>query len=109
MSEKTEGIREVYGLLNVRSSAKRRACELIKYYQNHHPTVYISNEKNHYYECAIKEAYSAVRGSDDMPVEVLDRLLAKYDTWTHTGLENDAVFSIMMRAVDDLIDLILTS
>lgn len=90
-------------------SVKRNACKLISYYLDHHKEIYVSDEKNFYYDYAIKEAYREVYRGNDAPIKILDRLLAKYDTWAHTGLENDSTFSVMVSAVDDLIDLIQTS
>ena len=73
------------------------------------PTVYQSSEKNFFYVNAIKEAYKAVKESNDTPLNVLDGLLEKYDSWAHAGCSNDYVFSVSTSAVDDIIDLIISS
>ena len=90
-------------------SAKHKACERIGYYYDHHPTIYLAEDKKHYYKYAIKEAYRAVKSSSDMPLDVLDRLLVKYDEWSHTGCKNDYAFGICMAAIEDIIDMLLKS
>lgn len=89
--------------------SKRHVLDLISYYYDHHPTVYISDEKNYFYTYAIKTAYREVSRSHDTPLNVLERMLTRFDEWAHTGCSNDYVFSVSVSAVEDIIDLILTS
>lgn len=96
--------RDNQGYMNI----KKEACRLIKEYRENHPTIYLSSEKSFYYDFAIDEAYKEVRRSHDTPLNVLDRLLSRYDDWAHCGCENDEVFSIFVRAIDDLIDKIIS-
>lgn len=103
MSERTRRLNKAF------MSTKKRACNLIRHYLIHHPTIYVSDDKNFYYEYAIKEAYKEVRMGQDTPINILDQLFTKYDTWAHTGLDSDRTFGVMAAAVDDLIDMILTS
>ena len=88
---------------------KNKACELISYFYDHHPKKYLSAEKNHIYEFALKEAYREVRLGRDTPLNILDCLLAKYDSWAHCDCSNDGDFSIMACAVEDLIDTLVNS
>lgn len=91
------------------SSARFRACEIISCYLHHHDSVSWSFEKNCYYEWAIKEALIAVKTSNDTPLNVLDRILAKYDSWAHDESEAAKRFAVASSAIDDLIDQLLTS
>ena len=88
---------------------KRHVLELITYYYDHHHPVHISEEKEFFYDHALKMAYKEVYRSHDAPLAVLDRLLVQYDEWAHTGCSNDWVFSVSVSAIEDLIDLIQTS
>lgn len=90
-------------------ASKRHVLDLITYYYDHHPTVYISDEKNFLYGFAIKTAYKEVYRSHDTPLNVLERLLVRFDEWAHTKCSNDYVFSVSSSAIEDIIDLILTS
>lgn len=91
------------------ANAKRHVLDLIMYYHDHHNEISLSEEKNFFYDYGIKMAYKEVYRSFDPPMAVLDRLLVQYDEWAHSGCSNDWTFSIFARAVEDLIDLILTS
>lgn len=87
--------------------AKLHALELIKYYKDHHKPVYTSFEKNCFYDWGLQEAYDQIYHSHDAPLEVLDALLSKYDTYAHTECEGSERFRIVVSAIDDLIDHIL--
>lgn len=87
---------------------KIRVLEMIKYYRDNHPTIYVSFEKSCHYDWAIDEAYNTVARSTDAPMEVLDRLLSKYDGWAHTNTRSSWIFSVAASAIEDLIDHILT-
>ena len=103
MSERTK--RNTASLMNT----KHKACELITYFYDHHSKKYLSAEKEHIYDFALKEAYREVLLGRDTPLNILDCLLVKYDSWAHTDCSNDADFSIMARAVEDLIDMLINS
>lgn len=90
-------------------SPRKNALNIINYYRTHHRSVYVSSEKNLIYDWTLNEAYYAVLRSDSTPLSVLERLLAKYDTWAHTESRSAEDFKIAVSAVDDLIDLLLTS
>lgn len=96
-------------LARSRSSARVNACDLIAYYLDHHDAVQWSFEKNCYYEWAIKEALITIKCSDDTPIEVLDRMLAKFDSWAHCESAASERFAVAASAIDDIIDLLLTS
>ena len=89
--------------------SKRHVLDIISRYYKHHSDPYFSDEKNHLYSFAIMTAYKEVRQSHDTPLNVLERMLARFDEWAHTGCSNDYVFSVSLSAVEDIIDLILTS
>lgn len=91
------------------ASARRHACELISYYLHHHDAIRLSFEKNCHYEWAIKEALIAIKRSDDTPLNVLDLMLVKYDSWGHNKSEAAERFRIAASAIDDIIDLLLTN
>lgn len=87
--------------------AKLHVLELIKYHIDHHKPVYASFEKNCYYDWGLQEAYDHVYRSREAPLEALDGLLAKFDTYAHTDCEGSERFKIVVSAIDDLIDNIL--
>lgn len=89
--------------------AKIHALELIQYYKDHHKPVYMSFEKNCFYDWGLQEAYERVRTSHDAPLAVLDRLLAKYDGYAHCDRDGAERFRIVVAAIDDLIDVISNS
>ena len=92
-----------------RASAKYRACEVMAYHLKHHDSVFLPFEKMCYYEWAVKEAIREVKASSDTPLNVLDRLLVKYDERAHTNCGSSEAFKVASAAIDDLIDLLLTS
>ena len=87
--------------------AKLHVLDLIKYHIDHHKPVYLSFEKNCYYDWALREAYEQVYRSHEAPLDVLDELLAKFDTYAHSECENADRFKVVVSAIDDLIDIIL--
>lgn len=91
------------------ASTKFRACEVIAYYLKHHDSIHLSFEKTCYYEWAIKEALREVKSSNDTPLNVLDRMLVKYDERAHRHTDSADAFKIAASAIDDLIDLLITS
>lgn len=91
------------------ASARYRACEIIAYYLKHHDSIVLSFEKTCYYEWAIKEALREIKLSDDTPLNVLDRMLVKYDARAHTHADSADAFKVAATAIDDLIDLLITS
>lgn len=95
--------------INALSRTRQEALKIISYYYEHHPKKYLSDEKNFQYEFGLKEAYREVRLGRDTPLNILDRLVAQYDSWAHCDCSNDDAFGIMATAVDDLIDMILNS
>ena len=86
---------------------KRHTLERIRYYLNHHDTVHFSFEKLSYYEWAIKEACREIKTSMEPPLDVLDRLLIKYDEWAHTTAKSAEAFKVASTAIEDLIDLLI--
>ena len=91
------------------AKTKQKACELISYYYDHHSKKYLSDRKEFTYDFALKEAYREVRLGRDTPLNILDRMLVQYDSWAHTDCENDDDFSVMARAIEDLIDMLVNS
>lgn len=85
---------------------KIHVLELIQYYIDHHKPVYMSFEKNCFYDWGLKEAYGHVYRSHDAPLAALDQLLAKYDTYAHADGESVERFRIVVAAIDDVIDLV---
>lgn len=103
MSERTKRNNKAY------IEPRRRVLDLISYYYKHHADPYISDEKNFLYGHAIKTAYEEVYRAHDTPLNVLESMLSRFDEWAHAGCTNDYVFSVSASAVEDIIDLILTS
>lgn len=103
MSERTSRNNKAY------IAAKRHVLDIISEYYKHHSNPYFSDEKNYLYSFAIKTAYKEVYRSHDTPLNVLERMLTRFDEWAHAGCSNDYVFSVSLSAVEDIIDLILTS
>ena len=87
--------------------AKIHTLELIRYYKDHHKPVYMSFEKNCFYDWALNEAYEYVYRSRKAPLEALDELLSKYDGYAHTDCAGAERFRIVISAIDDVIDNIL--
>lgn len=85
--------------------AKIHVLDLIQYHIDHHKPVYMSFEKNCFYDWGLREAYNQVLDSHDAPLAVLDQLLAKFDTYAHSDGDTER-FRIVVAAIDDLIDLI---
>ena len=94
---------------------KREALSRIADYQKNHKPCYISFEKNSIYNWAIHNAYETVLKSNDAPLDTLDKLLSKYDQWTHSRnlhankSKQREHFSVALCAIDDLIDMLLSS
>lgn len=97
------------------NNIKREALSRIANYQTKHKPVYISFEKNSIYNWALQNAYETVLKSDDTPLNTLDKLLSKYDEWAHSNKlrvgesKQYEHFSIALSAIDDLIDMLLSS
>lgn len=94
---------------------KRDALTRIAQYQTEHKPVFMSFEKNCIYNWTIQNAYETVLKSNDTPLNTLDKLLSKYDEWAHSNKlrvgESKPYehFSIALSAIDDLIDMLLSS
>lgn len=89
--------------------AKQEAIRIIRNYIRNCPEVYVSFEKMSYYRWALNEALKMVRHSSQSPLEVLEVLLARYDDYAHRKNPSSYVFEPAASAVDDLIDVLLTS
>ena len=89
--------------------SKNRILEMISYHLDHHKPVYFSDKKNFLYDWGIREAYREVSTDDEPPLQVLDRLLIKYDRWAHTESRTADDFRIVAAAIDDIIDIIASS
>lgn len=107
MSERLK--QEIKAFRKVRTSA----LSIIEDYQKNHKTIYASFEKNCIYDWALKEAYDEVSRAygrnADTPLNVLERMLTKYDEWAHAPAQSSNQFKIAVAAIEDLIDQILMS
>ncbi|MBO7450299.1 MAG: hypothetical protein J6U54_07995 [Clostridiales bacterium] len=92
---------------------RAHVLSIIECYRKTHKPVYVSFEKNFVYDWTLKEAQDTIAMAygkrADTPLNVLERLLVKYDTWAHTESRSAEQFKVAAAAIEDLIDLILTS
>lgn len=92
-------------------SAYSDIMKVIRCYIDNCPAVYPSHVKNMYYQLALEDAFDNIMdmGVRDTPLSVLDRLAVKYDEYAHKKHKNAVMYSCMAAAIEDLIDIILTS
>lgn len=90
------------------NQSKREALRIIRSYISNCPNVYVSFEKMSYYKWALNEALKTVKHCDDSPLEILERLLERYDDFADRDNPKSYIFSVAAHAVDDLIDTLIT-
>lgn len=94
-------------------SQKSRALTMIETYRQVHGEIYLSFKKNATYDWAIQNAYDTIARAygrnADTPLNILEGLLTKYDAWAHTESLSADQFKVAAAAIEDLIDLLLTS
>lgn len=92
---------------------KNEALTMISAYRQSHGDIYFSFKKNATYDWAIQNAYDIIARAygrnADTPLNILEGLLAKYDTYAHRGSLSADQFKVAAAAIEDLIDLLLTS
>lgn len=92
---------------------KNSALTMIAAYRQTHGDIYLSFRKNAAYDWAIQNAYDTIARAygkrADTPLNILEGLLAKYDAWAHTDSSSAEDFRVTAAAIEDLIDLLLST
>ena len=85
------------------------AIRAVVHYIRSKPEPYNSFEKMSYYRWALDEAIILFRKNPSIPpIMILERELAKFDSWAHQGKSTSYMYQPVAAAFDDIINILQT-